>query len=325
MNKIKKVIIVSALGAFLALGISACGSEPEPVTASEEQLQGDSSDTRVEFVKQGHPQMIPDITYEQAYENFFARPQWRAFDSTDGKEVVEFSGECTYNDEPATVYIQFVFDDEETFSFGYYALFDEDKNEIPPTMSTMLELIYNPFETYSNEVLDKPLDEEVQQFFLQAFEEAGYADADENVSEETPGEIGEEEEYFEAQPLEEIEYFKDQDMRETVSSFTAWDEYGEIEVTLTYEGQKVSNNDYVGSCEVYSSIYDEGTDRMEEYTSTGTFTENQEEEGTIILNDDSSMEYYLDWEEDHSVMYITFPDGNSMTLLESEWAYQNVG
>ena len=43
-------------------------------------LQGSIFDSNISMVKNGHPELIPDITYEEAYDNFFANPQWRGFD-----------------------------------------------------------------------------------------------------------------------------------------------------------------------------------------------------------------------------------------------------
>lgn len=70
-------------------------------------------------------------------------------------------------------------------------------------------------------------------------------------------------------------------------SFTAWDEFNEMTLDLTYIGED-SKGQYVGEAEVYISS-----------------------------------DYYMYWDEDHYVLSINI-DGDTMTLLEAEWAYNNV-
>ena len=131
-------------------------------------LQGSIFDSNISMVKNGHPELIPDITYEEAYDNFFANPQWRGFEADDGSEVVEFSGECTYYDEEAKVYIQFVIEDEESFSMHYAGLTVGDE-KFDADEQTFIELVYNPFESYSQEVLGEELGQDVQDAFSEIF------------------------------------------------------------------------------------------------------------------------------------------------------------
>lgn len=48
----------------------------------------------------------------------------------------------------------------------------------------------------------------------------------------------------------DITYFKDNGMNETTMSFTAWDEFNEMTLDLTYIGED-SKGQYVGEAEVY--------------------------------------------------------------------------
>ena len=57
-----------------------------------------------------------NFTYEKAFSNFFAHPKWKHFTSDDGVEVVEFTGDCTYDDQEVRALIQFQITDE---SNGY--------------------------------------------------------------------------------------------------------------------------------------------------------------------------------------------------------------
>ena len=130
----------------------------------DENLQGSKYDINIDLVKNGSPTLIPDITYEQAYHNFFGNPQWRGFVADTGENVVEFTGECTYYDEEAKVYIQFVLEEEDTFSMHYASMSVGDET-ITLDQQMFVELVYTPFATYSEEVLGKPLEEDVQDAF----------------------------------------------------------------------------------------------------------------------------------------------------------------
>ena len=122
----------------------------------------------ISIVKDGNPVLIPNITYGEAYEHFFSDTEWRGFESDMGKDIVEFSGGCTYMGEDARVYIQFTLEDEEFFI--NYASLTIDGEEFEADVQTYLELAYNPFESYSEEVLGEELDEEAIYYFAEAFE-----------------------------------------------------------------------------------------------------------------------------------------------------------
>lgn len=140
---------------------------------SSGELQGSSWNANISMVQNGYPVLIPHITYKDAYENFFGNPQWRGFEADDGSEVVEFSGECTYYDEEAAVYIQFVIDDEESFSMWYAGIHVGDE-EIVADEQLFVELVYTPFATYSEEVLGETLSQDIQDAFAEMYYSMGY-------------------------------------------------------------------------------------------------------------------------------------------------------
>lgn len=152
------------------------GEKKEEMQADEEAADKMQSgwlsrfDERVEFVRGGSPVWLPDVTYADAYENFYGNPRWRAFDSTDNKSIVEFSGECTYNDEPAEVYIQFELGDDDSFTFAYCSLAQNGK-KVERDASWVTQLLYNPFESYSQEVLGKEIDPSVQSMMEEVYVE----------------------------------------------------------------------------------------------------------------------------------------------------------
>lgn len=135
---------------------------------SNGDLQGSKYDSNIEMVKSGSPELIPNITYEEAYDNFFGNPQWRGFTADTGEQVVEFTGECTYYDETAEVYIQFVMEGTTSFSM-YYAHMNVGGETISLDEQTFIELLYTPFATYSEEVLGKQLDKDVQEIFEEIY------------------------------------------------------------------------------------------------------------------------------------------------------------
>ncbi len=101
-------------------------------------------DRHITFVKNGSPSAYPDITYGEAFDSFFSNADWRYFESTDGEDVVEFTGDCIYRDAGVTARIQFILDvDAGTFEVGYLAF-----NEVPQIKLIEYALIKKAFESY---------------------------------------------------------------------------------------------------------------------------------------------------------------------------------
>lgn len=167
MNFLKTWAVIIAL--IVAMGtLAACSSED-----ASGELQGTTWDSNIEMVQNGHPMLISNITYKEAYDHFFGNPQWRGFEADDGSDVVEFSGVCTYYDEEAAVYIQFVIDDEESFSMHYVGIsVGEDRFDADEQL--FIELAYTPFATYSEEVLGETLSQDVQDAFVEIYDSLGY-------------------------------------------------------------------------------------------------------------------------------------------------------
>jgi hypothetical protein len=187
-KKSKKVVIIAIVIviALVCICIKALVKNSENV--SDDLQSSNSYDERIDMVKGGTPYIIPDITYEEAYDNFFENPTWRYFDSTDGDEVVEFAGKCRYSSDGngdeidynnATVYIQFVLEDEdgdgenEAFEM-YYLKLDVDGETVKTDGTTMLVFVYQPFAVYSEEKLGKPLGDDVEEAFCEILETMGY-------------------------------------------------------------------------------------------------------------------------------------------------------
>lgn len=101
----------------------------------------------VSLVKNGHPERYPNISYADAFGDFFADRHWKYFRSTDGQDVVEFHGDCRYDDRTADVGLQFIISYEDK-TFELYAM-DMD-GEAQPTFLMYL-LVMKVFEDYGGE------------------------------------------------------------------------------------------------------------------------------------------------------------------------------
>jgi hypothetical protein len=102
----------------------------------------DKANQYIEFVKNGTPTSYPDTTYGQAFSDFFSNEHWEYFRSDDGKDVVEFTGNCMYRNAEVEARIQFVLNVEEgTFEFEYL-----DFNGVPQIQLIKYALITKVFE-----------------------------------------------------------------------------------------------------------------------------------------------------------------------------------
>ena len=100
-----------------------------------------SSNKYIEMVKNGTNERYPNITYGEAFEGFFANPEWNHFTSDKG-EVVEFTGDFYYMDEEAEAHFQFLIDlEDSTFDLEYFAINDESQNIL--VTGVVLEKIFS--------------------------------------------------------------------------------------------------------------------------------------------------------------------------------------
>ena len=67
----------------------------------------------VDSVRKGTPKNNPNVTYEEAFDNFFANPEWKSAGKDDeGNKLVKFTGNCTYFDEYSSAVVTFTVYDE---------------------------------------------------------------------------------------------------------------------------------------------------------------------------------------------------------------------
>ena len=88
-------------------------------------------DKQVQTVRNGTMQMEPNIKIGDAFDEFFADGKWKSFKSTDKSQVVEFNGDCTWNDKPAKCRIQFIMNkDGKHFELGAVSINGKDMNKL---------------------------------------------------------------------------------------------------------------------------------------------------------------------------------------------------
>ena len=134
------VVIMLLLSACSSATIDGAGKELEDTIANAT----DADNKYVQMVKGGYRADNPNVTYEDAFTSFFGTPRWKYFESEDGQDVVEFTGDCTYQDVPVKARIQFVVDEENgTFEASYLAF-----NEVPQDALTLAAVISKAFEEY---------------------------------------------------------------------------------------------------------------------------------------------------------------------------------
>ncbi len=152
----KMVLLIIVIAMFAVSGCSESDVTDQIANVSQ------AIDEHVLSVKKGHPYSHPDITYEQAFENFFSAPTWKYFVGTkdgpdddedgtpdytvDNVDVVEFTGYCTYADVKVKALIQFTLSkDDDTFEATYLSF-----NEVPQTTLLMYALIDKAFDEYQS-------------------------------------------------------------------------------------------------------------------------------------------------------------------------------
>lgn len=127
-KKKKTIIIITAIFVILSGIFLAAGSE---------------SNEYVQAVKTGQFNDYPDIQIGDAFEKFFGEPKWRHFVSDANVDIVEFTGTCTYDDEPVKVLIQFKVNDDDTFEASYMSMNDVTQNML--MYGIMIEKVYSEY------------------------------------------------------------------------------------------------------------------------------------------------------------------------------------
>lgn len=135
-KKQKIIRIIIACVCFLVAGIliiaGAVGGTSR--TSDEDSLY-------IDYVKTGSFESFPDITIEDAFNEFFSDPEWKSFTSEDGLNIVEFNGGCILGDEEANCCIQFNVFEDGSFE-TYYADLGGEQLTLNEDIVAMYETIY---------------------------------------------------------------------------------------------------------------------------------------------------------------------------------------
>lgn len=152
MKKILSIVLVG----IICVGL--CGCSTDTVDQITNVVQ--SENENVLLVKNGTNDNYPDVTYGDAFEEYFKTPTWKYFkgtqegpdDDEDGKpdytnddiDVVEFTGHCMYKDVEVKALIQFTLDkDASTFTATYLSF-----NDVPQSSLMLSGLLNSVFESY---------------------------------------------------------------------------------------------------------------------------------------------------------------------------------
>lgn len=100
----------------------------------------------IDAVKNGCPESYPTISYGRAFDSFFSNEKWEYFKSTDNQKVVEFSGNCRYEEEEVDIVVQFLLDEENnTFDVGALTMNGKEQNELVKSL-----FVVTVFESYGS-------------------------------------------------------------------------------------------------------------------------------------------------------------------------------
>ncbi|HRM59326.1 MAG TPA: hypothetical protein PK232_04865, partial [Megamonas funiformis] len=70
-------------------------------------VAGCGDDKYVQSVKNGTMYMAPNAPVGKAFDQFFKNGKWKSFVSDKNDRIVEFTGECNWNNRPAKLTAQF--------------------------------------------------------------------------------------------------------------------------------------------------------------------------------------------------------------------------
>ncbi|MCR8853383.1 hypothetical protein [Lysinibacillus fusiformis] len=66
----------------------------------------------IDIVKEGYLENFSDVTVRNAFNYAFFEPYWRYYQAKTGEQVVELSGDITFQDEKGHAILQFVVDEQ---------------------------------------------------------------------------------------------------------------------------------------------------------------------------------------------------------------------
>lgn len=131
------VVILLVCSACSNASVKNAGEEVKDTVADAM----DSNNKYVQMVKNGYREKNPDLSYDKAFSAFFGTPRWKYFKGEGGKDVVEFTGDCMYQDSAVKARIQFAVDEKNRSFEAVYLAF----NEVPQNKIILATLIEKAF------------------------------------------------------------------------------------------------------------------------------------------------------------------------------------
>ena len=139
LDETQKEDILSSDEATATPEVTEEPTSEDATTSSEDSTQKKDEDYYVQLIKTATPTDYLDKTYGEAFEDFFNNPHW-AYVEMDGEQIIDFTGQCTYDGEDVNCEIMFKLDMQEgTFEVKYYE-FDgneQDLNDWPSILDTI--------------------------------------------------------------------------------------------------------------------------------------------------------------------------------------------
>lgn len=117
-RNITAIILPILTAIFLLIGGTGCD-----VLMSDQQV--------INSVKEGKLNGYPNKTVGKAFDDFLGNPVWTEFTADSGEHVVQVKGKCTYMNNPVTLILQFLYnDDDNTFSIYTMTINDVPQNRL---------------------------------------------------------------------------------------------------------------------------------------------------------------------------------------------------
>lgn len=141
----KKIIYILII--ILLLCIVSCNSSNDIdnfINDAEKSINNEENKSNI-YVKQimnGYLNIDTSVTIGTAFENFFSYPTWEHFTSTEQTNIVEFTGNCMYDNKEVTCVIQFTLTGD-SFEITYLSFNDISQNTL--TVSALLNSIYDHY------------------------------------------------------------------------------------------------------------------------------------------------------------------------------------
>lgn len=102
MENKKKLIFIAVIISLMSVLFAGCGD-----------------DKYVQTVKNGSLDMAKGVPIGKAFDQFFSNEKWESFVSENNERIVEFNGECRWNNNPATCCVQFRILNDSRFEVSY--------------------------------------------------------------------------------------------------------------------------------------------------------------------------------------------------------------